>query len=158
PLAIWDASLESAVESLRQFARSCVLLLPAKEPTPPSTSSTNSTSAVMDGALLEIGRIVKPHGLRGEVVVELVTNRLERLAGGSQLLIATEQPRDQRELVVTSSRPHQGRHLVIFEGVSSRESAELLRNVVLYASSLDDADALFVHELIGKEVFDAQGE
>ena len=36
-------------------------------------------------ALLDVGRIVKPHGMRGEVVVELVTNRTERLEPGSVL-------------------------------------------------------------------------
>ncbi|MER3453274.1 MAG: hypothetical protein C4344_06490, partial [Acidimicrobiia bacterium] len=33
----------------------------------------------MTGRLLEVGRIVRPHGIRGEVIVELVTNRPERL-------------------------------------------------------------------------------
>ena len=35
--------------------------------------------------LLEVGRVVKPHGLRGDVVVELVTNREERVAAGAVL-------------------------------------------------------------------------
>jgi ribosomal 30S subunit maturation factor RimM len=35
--------------------------------------------------MLEIGRLVKPHGLRGDIIVSLVTNRPERLAPGSVL-------------------------------------------------------------------------
>jgi len=35
--------------------------------------------------LLEVGRIIKPHGIRGEVIVDLVSNRPERLDPGSVL-------------------------------------------------------------------------
>ena len=41
-----------------------------------------------DGALLAVGRIARPHGLRGEVVVDLTTNRDERVAPGTSLVTA----------------------------------------------------------------------
>lgn len=101
--------------------------------------------------MLEIGRIVKPHGLKGEVVVELFTNRQERLAPGSVLTTAVG------ELVVEKSKTHQHRWIVLFAGVGSREAAEDLRSVVLSAEPLDDPDALWVHELMGSEVLDVGG-
>jgi len=71
--------------------------------------------------LLEVGRIARPHGLRGEVVVALVTNRTERLAPGTQLTCypaaRPSSPLAARTLEVRSSRPFQGRYLVEFEGV-----------------------------------------
>ena len=98
--------------------------------------------------------MVKAHGLRGEVVVRLVTNRLERVRPGSCLVVAGTGD----TLVVESSRPFQGRHLVVFEGVTSREAAEALRQVTLLAPPLaPEPDAMFVHELIGSDVFDTDG-
>jgi 16S rRNA processing protein RimM len=61
--------------------------------------------------LLEVGRIDKAHGVRGDVVVRLTSDRLERLAVGSRLQT------DDGELVVESARPHQDRWIVHFEDV-----------------------------------------
>ena len=103
--------------------------------------------------LLEVGRVVKPHGLRGEVVVALVTNRVERVAAGA-LLQAPSGP-----LVVVGARPFEatgdGRWIVRFAGVDDREGAEALRDAVLLAPPLADPDALWAHELIGSVVVDA---
>jgi 16S rRNA processing protein RimM len=103
-------------------------------------------------ALLEVGRVVKPHGVRGEVIVELVTDRTERLAPGSVLAGSKGSG-----LEVVSSTPHQGRWIVAFAGVDDREGAEGLRGTVLSAEPLTDADALWVHELIGAEVVAGDG-
>ncbi len=107
-------------------------------------------------ALLEVGKIVRPHGLRGEVVVSLVTNRLERLAPGSRL-VGSRPPAPAFSLEVLSSRPHQGRFLVTFAGVVGPDAAESLRDVLLQAESSSDPEALFVHELIGCELVDQHG-
>jgi 16S rRNA processing protein RimM len=103
-------------------------------------------------ALLEIGRITKPHGLRGEVVVKLVTDRVDRLDRGTVLAS------DQGELVVRSARPHQDRWIVAFEGRSTREHADALRSVVLRAEAIADADQLWVHEMVGATVVTVAGE
>jgi 16S rRNA processing protein RimM len=105
-----------------------------------------------ESALLEVGRIVKPHGLRGDVIVSLSTNRDERAAVGSVLIAA-----DGREFRVVRSSPHRGRFIVTFEGVVGIDDAEQLRDVVLHAPPLDDPDALWIHDLIGARVEDAGG-
>ena len=56
---------------------------------------------------------MKPHGLRGDVIVSLATNRPERVAPGS--VLSTE---DGRPMTVLRSTPHQGRFIVTFEGLS----------------------------------------
>jgi 16S rRNA processing protein RimM len=96
--------------------------------------------------MLEVGRIGKAHGLRGEVVVSLITDRLERLAPGATLIAG------ERELEVVTSRPHQRKYIVAFAGVESREDADQLNGLTLSAEPLDDSDELWVHELIGLPV------
>ena len=102
-------------------------------------------------ALLEVGRITKPHGLRGEVIVELVTDRVERVAAGSVL------QRPGGTLTIERSSSHQGRWIVQFAGVATREAAEALRGTVLSAEPIEDPDVLWVHDLIGAGVVDAGG-
>ena len=104
-------------------------------------------------ARLEVGRIGRAHGLRGEIAVSLSTDREERVAPGSVLEI------DGRELVVVRARPHQHRWLVVFEGVEDRTAAEALQGELLYADALptDGDDELWVHELIGATVQDPAG-
>ena len=101
--------------------------------------------------LLEVGRIVKPHGIRGEVIVDLVTNRTERLTAGSML------DSDQGPLEVVRSSAHHGRWIVAFAGVADRDGAERLRGVVLRAEALDEEGTLWVHELVGVEVVGVDG-
>ena len=111
--------------------------------------------------LLEIGHIARPHGLKGEVVVVLITSVEGRLAAGSEFEC------QGRELVVERSQvvpgkvgPRGGQWLVRFEGVGTREAAEALAGARLRAEPLSEADAedLWVHELIGAEVVGAGGE
>ncbi|MDP9073735.1 MAG: ribosome maturation factor RimM [Actinomycetota bacterium] len=89
------------------------------------------------------------------MVVELVTNRPERVAPGSIL------DAGGRSLEVAGSRPFEatgdGRWLVRFSGVDDRAGAEALRGAVLKAEPLEDADALWVHALIGAAVVDQEG-
>ena len=104
-------------------------------------------------ARLEVGRIGRAHGLRGEVSVTLTSDRSERLAPGAVL------GTDDRELVVRTARPHQQRWLVMFAGVDDRTAAEQLQGAALYADALPtEGDELWVHELIGATVQDRDGE
>ena len=110
---------------------------------------------------------MKPHGLRGEVVVALVTNRLERLEPGAVLTVRRGSrpaaPADDGgeelpdRLAITGARPHGRRHLVRFAGVDDIDAAERLRGLVLCAPPIEDPDALFVHELIGATLVDTAG-
>jgi 16S rRNA processing protein RimM len=102
--------------------------------------------------LLEVGRITKPHGLRGEVVVKLVSDRVDRLDPGA-VLSST-----RGDLVVRAARPHQDRWIVVFEGCTTREQADELRGVVLSAEPVDDPDELWVHQLVGATVVTTAGD
>ena len=84
-----------------------------------------------------VGRIGRPHGIRGEVTVEPRTDEPdERFAPGAVLIASTPTER----LEVTRSHWHSGRLLVSFEGVHDRNAAEALRGVILEIDR-DDAEA-----------------
>jgi 16S rRNA processing protein RimM len=102
----------------------------------------------VEPALLEVGRIEKPHGLRGQVIVRLLTNRVERLHPGTELVASAGLLR------VVSASPHGDRWLVTFHGVDTRDAADALRGTVLSAPPIDDPDELWVHDLVGAEVID----
>jgi 16S rRNA processing protein RimM len=107
---------------------------------------------VSDPTRLEVGRIGRAHGLRGEVGVTLTSDRLDRLGAGSVLYA------DDRTLTVAAARRHQNRWLVRFEGVDDRGAAEALRGLVLTGDARPSAtDELWVHELIGAPVRDRAG-
>ena len=101
--------------------------------------------------LLEVGRIGRPHGVRGELYVDLLTDREERVAVGSRLVARDD------TLEVVAARPSNGRWLVMFAGVSDRTQAERLTGVQLLAPPIEDPDALWVHELIGSRVIETGG-
>lgn len=101
-----------------------------------------------DPRRLEVGRIVKAHGLAGEVVVHPVSNVAGRFEAGVVLYAAGE------PMVIVSSRPHQHRWLVRFEGIEDRTGAEELRGKLLMGDLPGDAPEgeVWVHEMIGARV------
>jgi 16S rRNA processing protein RimM len=101
--------------------------------------------------LLEVGRIGRAHGVRGDVLVHLTTDRVERLTAGSRLKAG------ERWLTVTAASRANDRWRVHFEGVDDRSAAEALARVVLAAEPIDDPDTLWVHQLIGAEVVEVAG-
>jgi 16S rRNA processing protein RimM len=129
-----------------------------------TSSTTESTAPTEPGAeptdestdLLTIGRVTKPHGLKGDVIVQLWTDRMERLDAGS-VLSSSVGP-----LTVVASSPAPGgagsdRFIVTFAECRGREAAERLRGVELSAEALEQPGTLWVHELVGAEVRDAAG-
>lgn len=109
-----------------------------------------------------VGRIVKPHGIRGELVVEPHTDSPEiRFAVGS-VLSANLRDGSKRDLTVTAARPHAGRLLVVLEGVADRDTAEALRGTLLLAPGgalppIEDPDEFYDHDLEGLSVFTTDG-
>lgn len=101
--------------------------------------------------MLDIGRIARPHGVKGDVAVVLTTNRTERVDKGSVLHT------DHGILTVRSSRPHKTGYIVDFVECNDRNRADELRGVVLRAEPIDDPDELWVHDLIGARVTDQDG-
>lgn len=99
---------------------------------------------------------MKPHGLRGHVVVELWTNVEQRLRPGTELVAGGGR------LTVEASSPlpegsGRSRWLVTLAGVATREQAEGLRDAVLEAEALEVEGALWIHEMIGGDLYAPDG-
>lgn len=108
------------------------------------------SSAIPEGAL-EIGRIGRPHGVRGDMYVDLITDRVERMAPGTRLWS------DSGSLVIERSQQVGGRWLVHVEDVNDRDGAQRLTGTTLYALPIEDPDVVWVHDLIGGDVIDLEG-
>ena len=110
---------------------------------------------------LVVGRIGRPHGLRGELTVQVHTDEPDsRFAAGSVL---TTEPAARGPLTVSSARWHSGRLLVSFTGYDDRTSAEDLRGTLLVMDSAEvtpaeDPDEFNDYELIGLDVATVAGE
>ena len=109
---------------------------------------------------LVVGRIGKPHGIRGELTVEVRTDAPEiRFAPGSVLVT---DPARVGPITVEAVRWHSGRLLLRVEGVHDRTAAEGLRGVVLSADVPDDEipedpEEFYDHQLRGLSVVTADG-
>ena len=101
--------------------------------------------------LLDVGLITRAHGLKGQVLVSLSTDRNERLDIGTQLFT------DRGVLTVTESAAHQDRFIVRFAEIADRNSAELWRGVVLRATRLEDQDVIWIADLFGATVQTVDG-
>jgi 16S rRNA processing protein RimM len=97
-----------------------------------------------------VGRVGRPHGLRGEVMVQVRTDCPEqRFTAGTQFGVGAG-----RTLTVDAARPHSGALLVRFAGVADRDAAAQLRGLVLTVEvtelpDLDDPDEFYDHQLEG---------
>lgn len=84
---------------------------------------------------LVVGRVGRPHGIRGDVFVEVRTDDPDSRFAPSSVLAT--QPPEVGPLTVERSRWHSGRLLVTFAGVPDRAAAEALRGTVLVVDSAD---------------------
>lgn len=103
---------------------------------------------------LMIGRVVKSHGIRGEVSVESTTDEPEiRFAIGE--VLHGRQANKEHELTVKSVRVHKQRLLITFEEIADRTAADSLRGTRFFAAPLeaeDDDGGFYDHELEGLTV------
>jgi 16S rRNA processing protein RimM len=110
--------------------------------------------------LVAVGRIGKPLGVRGDVLVQPWTDTPdERFVPG--MALCTE-PADRGPLTVVQTRSHSGKLVVHFDGVEDRDAAEALRGVLLVMPASDrppiaDPDEFYDTDLVGLSVRTVQG-
>lgn len=113
-----------------------------------------------------VGRIGKPHGLRGEVTVQVRTDEPERRFEPGSVLVA--QPplgshSPHRHLTVAATRWHLTTLLVRFSEIEDRAAAEAARGIVLAAhidpeQRPDDPEEFYDHQLVGLAAYDVSGD
>jgi 16S rRNA processing protein RimM len=109
-----------------------------------------------------VGRVLRPHGIKGELSVEILSDAPERFAAGAELGVGDpDGAKPLASAVVRAARLHQGRLLLSLEGVEDRDAADRLRGAWLsipVASARPlDPDEFWPHQLVGLAVVDREG-
>ena len=109
--------------------------------------------------LLVVGRVERPHGVRGEVSVSILTDFPERFVPGARL--SWRRGEETRDLRIATARPHSGRVLLGFEGVEGAISARALAGGDLCIAASDAYPAppgyFYEHEILGWACLDTAG-
>lgn len=104
-----------------------------------------------------IGKIVAPHGVRGDIRILPLTEKPEQFLDLDYLLL-----HDGRKLTIKHARFHKRMVLVTTEEIKSMNEAELLRDqeVLIKAEDLPELEEgqFYVADLIGLPVFDEEGK
>lgn len=101
---------------------------------------------------LEAGKIVNTHGISGEIKVQSWCDSPEVLLDFDTLYFAPQKP-----VRVLNAYVHKGNVIMRLEGINDCNSAEALRNQILYLNRDDvdlPEDLVFIQDMIGLEVFD----
>ena len=108
-------------------------------------------------AFLAVGRIRRPHGVRGEVLMAIYTDFPERLIPHKTIYVG----REYKKLRLASVRDHGDGLLLGFEGIYNPEEAGLFRNQIVYVNSGEQTELpegeYYHHQLIGMQVVDEGG-
>jgi 16S rRNA processing protein RimM len=110
--------------------------------------------------LLVVGKILRPHGVRGAVIVAVESDWPQRFADGARLLLQKASG-DLEETTVVSCSEYKGNMLLYFPGVEDRETAERLKGCYLMVRAADAAPLAdgeyWAHELEGMRVLSEDG-
>ena len=100
---------------------------------------------------LAVGRVRRPHGIHGEITVEIVTDFPERLAAGTAVGLGEEAP--TLHVTVQQVRRHKGDWLLSLKDVGTREEVEGWRGLWLFLPAQERSSLperyYYEHELIG---------
>ncbi len=107
---------------------------------------------------LAVGRIVSPHGIRGEVEVEIHTDFPERFTPGARVFAGER----KEALVIESVRPYRKRLLIKFREIPHRTAAETWRGAWLHVP-VEEAwplgeDEYYEYQIVGMDVWTEEGE
>lgn len=106
---------------------------------------------------LSVGFLRRPHGVRGEIIMDLHTDFPERMKKGRRLFVGE----DYKPVTLTSVRPYKTGMLVKFENIDTPEEAGMFRNQWVYVLAKDvplPEGQHYKHELLGLRVVDEDGK
>jgi 16S rRNA processing protein RimM len=105
---------------------------------------------------LVVGKLGKPHGVHGEIVLDVYTDFPERLQQGVTVFVGSK----YLPLQVIKCRPHSRGLLMSIDGIQTREEVAELRNQLVYVRTADrpplDAGEYYHHELLGLQMIDEE--
>ena len=113
----------------------------------------NTGSPTGEPLYLSVGFLRRPHGVKGEIIMDLHTDYPERMKKGRKLFIGEQ----YQPMTITNVRPHQSGLLVKFKDINTPEDAGLYRNQWVYVQAKDvplPEGQHYKHELLGLKVLD----
>lgn len=115
----------------------------------------------MQTQYIQIGEIVKPQGIRGEVKLKAMTSDMSRYARLERVYLQRGKG-EMKEYEVLKGRSYDGFAFLTLRGVADRDAAETLRGYGVYVdreNAIDlDEDENFVDDLIGLTAVNSKGE
>ncbi len=117
----------------------------------------------MESIEVLVGRIGKPHGLRGHVTVDVRTDEPDRRFAAGAVLRATSPRGETRTLTVEATRWHHGVLQARFAEIGDRNEAEAARGLLLHSDipadlTPEDPDEYYDHQLVGLAAYNLDGE
>lgn len=112
--------------------------------------------------MVAVARVAKPHGIRGELCMDIHAGSPLLFAPGRTLFVAAPAPKGgglgrPKPFEIAASREHTGRMLVTLKGVPDRTAADLLRGAEVYIAEADlpepDEGEEYLFRLLGSRVF-----
>lgn len=108
-------------------------------------------------AFLVVGKLGRPHGVRGEILMQVITDFPERLQPGVTVFVGQQH---QPELI-RSRRIHGQGLLLTFDGYTTPETVGALRNALVYVPTSDrpplPQGEYYHHQLLGLHVVNEDG-
>lgn len=129
----------------------------ADDPLSPQLEDNPGSPPTGEPDFLVVGKLRRPHGVRGEILMDVYTDFPERIHPGV-VLYAGEQ---HQMLHVRSTRWHKSAMLIAFEEFSNREQVGELRNQIVHVPTGDrpplPEGEYYHHQLIGLSVVTESG-
>ena len=127
--------------------------------------STNQESNISTGSspidepvFVIVGKFRRPHGIRGEIVMTVITDYPDLIAPGSTLHVGNR----YHPYTIKSIRWHGGDMLIAFEELPDRTAVEIFRNIMVYMKTENIPELpegeYYTHQLVGMDVITDQGQ
>ena len=126
--------------------------------TPSQHARNTTTGSPSNGepVYLAIGLLRRPHGVRGEIMLEIQTNQPEQFSAGATFYVGKE----YLPLTIATKRQHNKGFLLSFEGINDRDEIGCFRNYHIYTKIIDlpslPEGQFHNHQLIGLKVIEKE--
>ena len=119
--------------------------------------ATNPPADRLPADVVLVGHVRKPHGVRGEVLIEVLSDDPDRFRPGADMIVLGP-TFARRVLSISSVRPHRGGLLILFAGLEDRDEASALRSadLMIEAGAVREAPegSYYYFDLVGRACHD----
>jgi 16S rRNA processing protein RimM len=126
-------------------------------PTPRQHENEPGSPIPGEPEFLVVGKLGKPHGIHGEIVMDVYTDFPDRLQAGVMVFVGPHYQRIQ----ITKRRPHSRGLLLSLAGFQTREAVAELCNLIVFVRTADrpklEEGEFYHHQLLGLKVIDEEG-